>query len=194
MPTVTMKIHLSDQELVKNFLTTEDHRYFTQLYTRHRQRVYQTCLQYTGNPDDSDDFVQEIFLRLMKKLSGYRGEALFTTWLRTITANYCLDQLRKRKREQALWCSYELELTTGPRWVTISVSDDSYNHTYERTLKQLPVMQRELLHSKYEAGISINDIAIRQGLTPSAVKMRIKRARELANNLHKKLQVEEDYL
>ncbi|MBO0951887.1 RNA polymerase sigma factor [Fibrella forsythiae] len=189
-----MTIQLSDQELINRFVITEDHQYFTQLYTRHRQRVYQTCLQYTGNPDDSDDFVQEIFLRLMKKLGSYRGDALFTTWLRTITTNYYLDQLRKRKREQALWCSYELELTVGPKWATIA--DDSYTHThtYERTLKQLPVMQRELLYSKYEAGISINAIAVRQGLTPSAVKMRIKRAREMAKHLHKKLQEEEDYL
>ncbi|MEZ0542900.1 RNA polymerase sigma factor [Fibrella arboris] len=191
MPTVTVPVHLSDQELISHYLQTGEQQYFTQLYIRHRQRVHQTCMAYTGNTDDSEDCVQEIFLRLIHKLKGYRGEAQFTTWLRSITANYCLDQIRKKKREQALWCSYELELTNGPSWITSA--EEANSHTYELMLKQLPVMQRELLYSKYEAGTSINDIAIRQGLTPSAVKMRIKRAKELASNLYKRLQVDEDH-
>ncbi|MEZ0483159.1 RNA polymerase sigma factor [Fibrella aquatica] len=191
MATVLLNVSLTDQDLVRRYLHTEDHRYFSLLYSRHRQRVYQTCLSYTGDADESEDFVQEIFLRLMQKLSSYRGEAQFTTWLRSIAANYCLDQIRKKKREQAVWCSYELELAYGPSWTLIN--EEQCNYTYERMLNQLPIMQRELLYSKYKDGASINDIAIRQGLTPSAVKMRIKRARELAGNIYKQLQAEEDY-
>jgi len=192
MSTVVVKVQVSDQELVRLFLCTNDHQYFTQLYTRHRQRVYQQCLSYTNNADDAEDFVQEIFLRLMQKLRGYRGEAQFTTWLRSLVTNYCLDQIRRKKREQALWCSYEIELTYGSSLMTLT-DELNTHHAYEHMLNQLPVMQRELLYNKYGRGISINDIAIHQGLTPSAVKMRIKRARELASTIYKKqMQVDEE--
>ncbi|ARK10919.1 RNA polymerase sigma factor [Fibrivirga algicola] len=191
MPTL-VEVQVSDQELIRLYLCTADHQYFTQLYTRHRQRVYQQCLTYTNNADDADDFVQEIFLRLMQKLKGYRGEAQFTTWLRSMVTNYCLDQLRRKKREQALWCSYEIQLTYGSSLITVT-EESVTHHAYERMINQLPVMQRELLYNKYGRGISINDIAIHQGLTPSAVKMRIKRARELAGALYRQqLDIDEE--
>ncbi|WP_375447120.1 RNA polymerase sigma factor [uncultured Fibrella sp.] len=183
---------LSDQELIAFYLQTNDQRYFTSLYNRHRQRVYQICLTYMGNSDDADDFVQEIFMRLMDRLATFRGKSLFGTWLRSVAANYCLDQLRRRKREQVLWVRYRLEFSvTGTHWTT--VFDEPNNQpAYERLFNQLPTGQRDLLYSKYGIGTSINDIAFRQGLTPSAVKMRLKRAKEHANSLYKQLQVEDD--
>lgn len=182
-------VHLSDQELVALYLTTGSDHYFAQIYTRHRQRVYQKCLYYTGNTFDSEDYVQEIFVRLTRKLHSYKGEAKFTTWLHTVTVNYCIDQLRKQQQDQALWRVYLLDPFHTGDWS--STQDESYYQVFEQVLKKLPKNQRELLLAKYEAGAQIKDIALRQDLTTSAVKMRIKRARDRARSLYDKFVAEE---
>jgi RNA polymerase sigma factor (sigma-70 family) len=182
-------VHLSDQELVSLYLSTGSDQYFSHIYTRHRQRVYQKCLYYTGNSFDSEDFVQEIFVRLTRKLNSYKGDAKFTTWLHTVTVNYCIDQLRKQQQNQALWRIYLLDpLHTGD-WS--GPPEESYFHVFEQVLKKLPRNQRELLLAKYEDGAQIKDIALRQDLTTSAVKMRIKRARDRARRLYDKFVAED---
>lgn len=178
-----------DQDLVRMYVHTRDNYYFTQLYKRHQKQVFRICMTYTGKSEDSEDYMQEIFLRIIQKLNGYRGEALFTTWIRSIATNYCLDQLRRQKRQRAQGHNYEIDLFYEPTWGLSP--DEARKSTYERILNQLPVRQRELLYSKYGTGSSIDEIARHQGITPSAVKMRIKRAKDLAGNLYMNLKLKE---
>ncbi|RYC69582.1 MULTISPECIES: RNA polymerase sigma factor [Spirosoma] len=182
--------HLTDQELVSLYLDTNNERYFGQLYTRYRQLVYQKCLFFTGNADDSEDYVQDIFVRLTMKLRGFKGESKFTTWLHTVTANYCIDQLRKKQQHQTLWRSYMREQETLDE--QNPTLDESYFHIFERVLNQLPHHQRELLLAKYEDGLQINELASKQDLTSSAIKMRIKRARDRARSLYDRIRMEEE--
>ncbi len=178
-------VNLSDKELVVQYLTTGSDRYFSQIYSRHRQLVYQKCFVYTGNHDDSEDFVQDIFIRLTRKLTSYKGEAKFTTWLHTVTVNYCIDQLRKQRQNKVLWYNYLQDSTPGNDWTDLS--EEISFQLYEQVISQLPESQRDLLLSKYKEGAPIKDIAFSQDLSPSAVKMRIKRAREFARSLYDKL-------
>ena len=182
---------LSDHELVSLYVATSDDRYFSQLYTRHRQSVYQKCLFYTGDPDDSDDFVQEIFVRLTGKVKGFKGNAKFTTWLHTVTANYCIDQLRKRQQQQAKWRLYTLDAQYAGEYNT-ATTDETHFWVFERVLRQLPSQQRDLLLAKYEDGTQIKDLADQRDLTSSAMKMRIKRARDRARNLYDRIRAEEE--
>ncbi|MBC7570428.1 MAG: sigma-70 family RNA polymerase sigma factor [Spirosoma sp.] len=180
----------SDHELVAHYVATSHDQYFAQLYTRHRQLVYQKCLFYAGNTDDADDFVQEIFVRLTHKLKGFKGEAKFTTWLHTVTVNYCIDQLRKRQQKQAKWRMYMLDSQyVGEHSTT---ADESHFRVFERVLRQLPTHQRDLLLAKYEDDTQIKDLANQKDLTSSAVKMRIKRARDHARNLYDRIRAEEE--
>lgn len=183
--------YYTDQELVALYLETGCNRYFSQIYTRHRQRVYQKCLFYTGCSYDSEDFVQDIFVRLTRKLNSYKGDAKFTTWLHTVTVNYCIDQLRKQQQNQLLWRAYLLD-PAHTNDLSSSLGD-SYFEAFERVLSQLPRQQRELLLAKYEEGAQIKDIATRQDLSASAVKMRIKRARDRARVLYDKIVSGEEY-
>ncbi|MCC5612974.1 RNA polymerase sigma factor [Nostoc sp. CHAB 5834] len=178
-------VNYSDQELVSLYLETGGGHYFAQLYTRHRQRVYQKCLFYTGSSDDSEDFVQDIFVRLIRKLTSYKGDAKFTTWLHTVTVNYCIDQLRKQQQDQHMYQAYQFDPVHTAEWGT--TSDESYFATFEQVLKQLSRPQRELLLAKYEGGVQIKDLADQQALTASAVKMRIKRARDRARTLYDRM-------
>jgi|SRR5579875_1155357 RNA polymerase sigma-70 factor (ECF subfamily) len=68
---------------------------FEQLYMTYYSRIWALCLRMTGNPDDADDLTQETFVRLFQKLSTFRGEAPFSTWLRRIAINVALLRFQK---------------------------------------------------------------------------------------------------
>ncbi|WP_158500535.1 RNA polymerase sigma factor [Spirosoma radiotolerans] len=178
---------LSDQELVKQYTTTGKDKYFAQIYIRHRQLVYQKCLFYVSNTDDAEDFVQDIFVQLTRKVYSYKGDAKFTTWLHSVTVNYCIDQLRKQQQNQAMWRNYQYDLLQMDDWAG---SDEVYFQAFERVLNQLPPYQRDLLLAKYGERAPIKDIAFSQAITTSAVKMRIKRAREYARILYDRILAE----
>jgi RNA polymerase sigma-70 factor (ECF subfamily) len=69
---------------------------FEFLYHLHKRRVYSLCLRMTGNPASAEDLTQEAFLQLFRKISTFRGESAFSTWLHRMSVNVVLMQLRKK--------------------------------------------------------------------------------------------------
>jgi RNA polymerase sigma-70 factor, ECF subfamily len=90
-----------DEELVHRYLEG-DTEAFGALVQRHQSRVYNIALRVLGDPDDARDAAQDAFLTLVRKLSQFRGDAAFTTWMHRITVNACYDILRKRRRQPML--------------------------------------------------------------------------------------------
>ena len=74
------------------------------LVERHHGAVYRMLLVLLSDPDQAADATQETFLRALRGLSGYRGEAAFRTWLLAIAANEARGMMRKgmRRREDSL--------------------------------------------------------------------------------------------
>lgn len=75
-----------------------DMQAFAALYARFGRPCYGLALRLTGNAAQADDLVQEVFLKLIETIRGYRGEAPFGAWLKRMTANAAIDQLRRSKR------------------------------------------------------------------------------------------------
>jgi RNA polymerase sigma-70 factor, ECF subfamily len=69
---------------------------FELLYDLHKRRVYSLCLRMTGNTASAEDLTQEAFLQLFRKISTFRGESAFSTWLHRMAVNVVLMQLRKK--------------------------------------------------------------------------------------------------
>lgn len=90
-----------DEDLVRRFLSG-DRAAFAALVERHERRVYNLALRMTGREEDARDATQDALLTVLKKLSSFRGEAAFTTWLHRVTVNACYDLLRKRQRAPLL--------------------------------------------------------------------------------------------
>jgi RNA polymerase sigma-70 factor (ECF subfamily) len=69
---------------------------FSELYVKHKNRVFLTCLRMVRNFSLAEDLTQETFIQLHRKLASFRGDAAFTTWLHRMTINIVLMHLRKR--------------------------------------------------------------------------------------------------
>ncbi|MGE5404502.1 MAG: sigma-70 family RNA polymerase sigma factor [Candidatus Saccharibacteria bacterium] len=75
-----------------------DTRAFEELVGKYQHKVYSLSFRYMGNEDDANDMAQEAFIKAYRSLKSFKGDSSFSTWLYRITANVCLDELRKRKR------------------------------------------------------------------------------------------------
>jgi RNA polymerase sigma-70 factor (ECF subfamily) len=73
-----------------------DHHAFAQLYALHKRRIYSLCLRMVGNVAEAEDLTQEAFLQLHRKISTFRGDSAFSTWLHRLAINVVLMQLRKK--------------------------------------------------------------------------------------------------
>ena len=77
-----------------------DESAFTALYNLHKRRVYSLCLRMTSNTAEAEDLTQEAFLQLFRKISTFRGESAFSTWLHRLAVNVVLMHLRKKGLQQ----------------------------------------------------------------------------------------------
>ena len=75
---------------------TGDSDAFSELYSQHRTRVFAICMRMVHEFSLAEDLTQETFLQLHRKLTSFRGDSLFTTWLHRMTVNIVLMRLRKR--------------------------------------------------------------------------------------------------
>jgi len=77
-----------------------DEQAFAALFDAHKRRVYSLCLRMTGNTAEAEDLSQEAFLQLFRKISTFRGESAFSTWLHRLVVNVVLMHLRKKSLQQ----------------------------------------------------------------------------------------------
>lgn len=92
---------LADEELLAQY-NAGDLRAFQCLYERHRKPIYNFILRSVGSPDQAEELMQEVFIRIIQNASGYVKDAKFTTWLYTIARNLCIDAYRRRKHRHSV--------------------------------------------------------------------------------------------
>ena len=77
-----------------------DQTAFRELYRQHAGRVYALCLRLTGNTGDAEERTQDVFVRLWDKISSFRGESAFSSWLHRLAVNVVLSEARTTKRRE----------------------------------------------------------------------------------------------
>lgn len=169
----------SDEELVKLFVLTQKNSFFEELYERYADKVYRKCLSLVRDSARAEDFTHDIFLKLIFKLGSFKEEARFSTWLYSITYNYCMDQLRVSKKRGETNLDDEFELEDEDVDVSVLIEErDADARRLHRAIDHLSTEERSILMMKYLDELSIRDIASVFRITESAVKMRLLRSRE----------------
>jgi len=88
---------VSDEQLIQ-WVANGDSSCLGTLFERHHRGVYQFCLQMTRNPDQAEDVVQEVFLKILRSAGSFRGKGSFKGWMFSIARNATLDYLRDARR------------------------------------------------------------------------------------------------
>lgn len=170
--------HLSDQELMR-LVQAGDLTPASEIYDRYSSRIYNFAYRFLKNSEAAEDAVQEVFVKMIKHASQFHGDAKLSTWLFSITANWCRDYLRKADNRPK---DSEEVLLTLP--ASRELSPDRVLERRETELRiqkallTLTPEQREaILLSRYQ-GLSYAEIAQISGCSEGAVKTRVFRAME----------------
>src|SRR6059036_391424 len=86
--------HLSDQELMR-LVQAGDVSPASEIYDRYSSRIYNFAYRFLKNAEAAEDATQEVFVKMMRHANQFQGDAKLSTWLFSITANWCRDYLRK---------------------------------------------------------------------------------------------------
>ncbi|MEZ0540059.1 RNA polymerase sigma factor [Fibrella arboris] len=171
----------TDEALVAAIVHYKDDFLFTELHNRYQQKVYQSCLQFLHNPEEAMDQTQEIFCKVYTRLHTFRAEAKFSTWLFVLTRYHCLSVLDTLKKRSFVPLDSVGETMIGQvQWDEPSLDERWFQA--ERTLNKLSTQDQQLLRRRYLANKDVATLASEAHVSVSAMKMRLKRARDQARS------------
>ncbi|MGC1205016.1 MAG: RNA polymerase sigma factor [Flavobacteriaceae bacterium] len=170
----------TDEDLVKAIVQKNDTLLFEVLYDRYASLVYNKCYGFARDADEAKDMTQDVFLKLFVKLASFKGKSKFSTWLYAFTYNHCVNYVTRdtaKKFEKKSVNYKDIE----------NISDDEEEDTsflnmrvdkLKVALEMISPEEKMILLLKYQDFLSIKEIESVLDIGESAVKMRIKRAKD----------------
>ena len=152
---------------------------FVRHWKRLEPKVLQSCTSLLKCPHTAKDATQDIFLKAYTELDSFNEECQIGTWVFTITRNHCIDLLRRSKRlreitvieqeeDYALFLEYKCEIM-------------------QKVFQTLPAKQVLTLNLAYVDERTYAELASTVGLSESAIKMRVVRAKQHARAIYNEL-------
>ena len=151
---------------------------FGQLVEHYQAAVYNLCYRMLGDPYEAEDAAQETFLRAFRSLDRFDRRRSFSTWLLSIAAHYCIDQIRRRRM-----VIFPIEDLPNQEINDPSPGPESHlalkeaQRRVQALLSSLNPTDRASVVMYYWYDFSYEEIAQALNLTISAVKSRLHRAR-----------------
>ena len=170
--------HLSDQDLMR-IVQAGDYAPASEIYDRYSGRIYNFAFRFLKNAEAAEDAVQEVFVKMLRYANQFNGDAKLSTWLFSITANWCRDYLRKADNKIKETDDVLVTLPAPGELAPDRALERRENEQRVRkALATLTPEQREaILLSRYQ-GLSYAEIAQIAGCSEGAVKTRVFRAME----------------
>jgi RNA polymerase sigma-70 factor (ECF subfamily) len=170
--------HLSDQELMR-IVQAGDFSPASEIYDRYSSRIYNFAFRFLRNSEAAEDATQEVFVKMLKHANQFHGDAKLSTWLFSITANWCRDYLRKADNKPKESDDVLVTLpASGENSPERNLEQKENEQRIRKALAALTPEQREaILLSRYQ-GLSYAEIAQISGCSEGAVKTRVFRAME----------------
>lgn len=150
------------------------------LLRHHYGRVYALCRRMTGNDADAADAAQNALIAIARGLAGGRfdGRSRFSTWAHRVTANACLDELRRRKRRPDALTDADLEIGEAGAGGQPALDDEVADRLdLDVALSRLPLDFRAAVVLRDLCGLDYAAIAEVLDVPPGTVRSRIARGR-----------------
>ena len=173
----------TDEEVVDRVLAGETELYEI-LMRRYNQRLYRVVISILRDADETQDVMQEAYVRAYQHLSQFEGRAAFSTWLTRIAVHEALARHRKRGRNQQFGSdSNEGEISVSPGSPALdpeqTVSKAELNQMLEEAVLALPEQYRTVLMLRDVEEMSTSETAAALSLSEENVKVRLHRGRAM---------------
>lgn len=179
---------LTDSQLIALYLQDQDAQYFSQLYRRYAGKVFAKCISMLADHGMARDATQDVFIKILLNLAKFTEQSSFSTWVYSITYNYCIDLIRKKKKNILLFTEDVGRISTEKEVeIPDSVILEMETNRLEKVMEKLPIGDKAILDMKYTDDMSIKEIGEVLNKTESAIKMQIMRAKIKAQGIYAEL-------
>ncbi len=165
-----------DRELVERALGGDDTA-FEYLFNRYRDAIHRLFVQRLNGVNDTDDLLQETFIKVYINLQRYSTNYTFGQWVYTIARNTFIDYVRRRQDDLSIDERFSAPASAAPT-PEESVINRQQRSQIEHYLERLTPRYRQLILMRFFEEYSYEEIAAKLTLPLGTVKTQIHRARE----------------
>lgn len=178
----------NDEELLK-LIKAGKKELIEVLYERYAGKIYRKCYGMTNDEHLAKDLTHDIFIKIITKLDTFKGTSKFSLWVHSISHNHCINHIVKNSK-------IKIEDIENETFNDVSIDEIESEHEellniqvtqLKVLMKELSILEREILILRYQEDLSVKEIAITLDLGESAAKMRLKRSRDKLAKLFKEL-------
>lgn len=155
-------------ELVKKPATIDQG--FRLLVKEHQQHIYWQIRKILLNHEDSDDVLQNVFIKIFKGLPNFKGESKLSTWMFRIAYNESMTFLKRKSKIVQINSTEMQDYLVQQLEADVYFTGDEIQMQLQKALARLPDRQREIFNMRYYDEIKFKDIASILELTEGAVK------------------------
>ena len=153
---------------------------FHQLYEMHHRQIYALCWRMLADKSSAEDVCQEVFVVLWQKISNFRGESKFSTWLHSVASNVVLTHLRQQKNWlQRVFSIDQQTHYTLPEEASVPLDDSSELEQLDKHIAKLPERARLVFVLFAVEGYRHEEIANMLGMAVGSSKSQYHRAKAL---------------
>ena len=158
---------------------------YAELCRRHREMVFRTVLKIIGNVDDAEDVLQDTWMSAFIHIKSFECRSSFSTWMTRIAINSALSVLRERRKQKVVSFDDPVdsnapllmqirELSSNPEECCL---ETERQRLVRQAIRRLPSKLRAAIENRESQGGSMHELATVAGVSVSAMKSRLVRAR-----------------
>ena len=162
---------------------------YRQIVERHQGRLYYLGLRFFHQPQDAEDFAQDVFLRAFERLGSFRGEVPFSAWLYRLAFNLAVNRWRVNLRRMAALRpaapggEEPEDRAAGGADPERAFLEGELKGRVEEAVKRLPDIQQLLLRLHFHDGLPYPQIAEITGIPVNTIKSHVFRAKKAIRRL-----------
>ncbi|MFS0553676.1 RNA polymerase sigma factor [Brevibacillus sp. 179-C9.3 HS] len=172
-----------DREIIEQVLQGNKEAY-EQIILKYQGMVLSLINKMLGYPGEKQDIVQEIFIKTYYHLPEYKPQHQFSSWLYRITANHCLDEIRRRKRTPYMTeMDFEVSDPSTPEAIYLEKEQKTI---FRQRMKSLEKQYRVVLEMRYLQFLSYEEISRSLGIPITTVRMRLNYGKKKLRDIFQK--------
>jgi RNA polymerase sigma-70 factor (ECF subfamily) len=173
------ELDIQDESLLVERLKQGDPDAVNEVVDRYQKQLYCFILRLVGDQTTAEDIFQDTWLRVIRSIGYFRGEARFSTWLFQIALNLCRNLARQKSRRSFVPIEEAADLSEDPEVDAVKILQAQ---KVRKLVTSLPVKMREMIVLRYYHDFSDIEIAEITGHPVGTVKSRLHRATLILRN------------
>mgnify|MGYP003291620591 CR=1 FL=1 len=161
---------MTDKEIIATYRGGEPQRAFNEIVRAYSERLYWHVRSIVGSHDDTDDLLQDIFIKIWAALPSFRGEAQLFTWIWRIATNESLNFLKSRKKAATVSMDETPESASRIPDEDARLDGDEAQRLLSVAVSKLPPVQRAVFSMRYYDEMKYEDISEVLGSSVSSLK------------------------